>query len=57
VCHDEVVIECDAQKAADAKVWLEKAMIKGMDVVLNSADEGDVPVELKARVARGWGGS
>ncbi len=29
VCHDEVVVECDAEQAADVKAWLEKAMIKG----------------------------
>src|SRR5215217_8654317 len=31
VCHDEVVVECEAERAADAKAWLEKAMIEGMD--------------------------
>jgi len=55
VCHDEVVVECDAEKAADAKVWLEKAMIEGMETVLNGTDEVDVPVEAEARIARGWG--
>lgn len=25
VCHDEVVVERDAEKAAKAKIWLEKA--------------------------------
>src|SRR5215216_2966269 len=25
VCHDEVVVECYAEQAADAKAWLEKA--------------------------------
>ena len=24
-CHDEVIVECDAELAADAKVWLETA--------------------------------
>jgi DNA polymerase I-like protein with 3'-5' exonuclease and polymerase domains len=24
VCHDEVVVECDAEQAADAEAWLEK---------------------------------
>jgi DNA polymerase-1 len=55
VCHDEVVVECDAEKAADAKVWLEKAMVEGMETVLNGTDELDVPVEAEARIARGWG--
>jgi hypothetical protein len=38
--------------AADAKAWLQKAMIEAMDVVLNNADEVDVPVEVEARIAR-----
>jgi len=55
VCHDEVVVECDAEQAADAKRWLEKAMIEGMDTVLNGMDEGYVPVEVEGRIARSWG--
>jgi DNA polymerase-1 len=55
VCHDEVVVECDAEHAVDAKAWLEKAMIEGMDTVLNGTDEVDVPVEVEARIARSWG--
>ena len=55
VCHDEVVVECDAEQAADAKAWLEKAMIGGMDAVMNSAGKACVPVEVEARIARSWG--
>jgi DNA polymerase I len=55
VCHDEVVVECDAEKAADTKVWLEKAMIEGMDSVMNNTDEVDVPVKVEAWIARSWG--
>jgi DNA polymerase I len=55
VCHDEVVVECDSEQAADAKVWLEKAMVEGMDAVLNSTDEVYVPVEVEGRIARSWG--
>lgn len=55
VCHDEVVVECSAEQAADAKARLEKAMIEGIDTVLNGADEGHVPVEVEARVAISWG--
>jgi DNA polymerase I-like protein with 3'-5' exonuclease and polymerase domains len=36
VCHNEVGVECEAERAADAKAWLEGAMIEGMDTVLNS---------------------
>jgi DNA polymerase-1 len=55
VCHDEVVVECDAEKAANAQAWLEKAMIEGMETVLNGTDEVHVPVEVEARIARSWG--
>jgi DNA polymerase I len=55
VCHDEVVVECDAERAAAAKAWLEGAMIEGMDTVMNSAGKARVPVEVEARIARSWG--
>jgi DNA polymerase-1 len=55
VCHDEIVVECDAEQAADAKAWLEKVMIEGMDTVLNGMDEVHVPVEVEGRIARSWG--
>ena len=55
VSHDEVVVECNGEQAADAKAWLEKAMIEGMKAVLNGTDEVDVSVEVEARIARGWG--
>ena len=54
VCHDEVVVECAAEKAANARVWLEKAMIEGMDVIVNGTDEVDVPIEVEARIVRSW---
>ena len=53
--HDEIVVECDAERAADAKAWSEGAMIDGMEAVLNSTEEVDVPVEVEARIARSWG--
>jgi DNA polymerase I len=55
MCHDEVVVECPAEQAADAKAWLEKALIEGMDTVLNAVGEAHMPVEAEARVARSWG--
>jgi DNA polymerase I len=54
VCHDEVVVECDAEQAGEAKTWLEKAMVDGMDEVLNGTDEVDVPVEVEGRIPRSW---
>jgi DNA polymerase I len=55
--HDEIVVECDAEQAADVKAWLEGAMIEGMDAVLNGIDETHVPVEVESRVAAAWGES
>jgi DNA polymerase I-like protein with 3'-5' exonuclease and polymerase domains len=55
VCHDEFVAEVDIDQAEEAKEWLEKAMVEGMEVVLNGTDEVDVPVEVEARIARSWG--
>jgi DNA polymerase I-like protein with 3'-5' exonuclease and polymerase domains len=55
VCHDEVIVECDAEQAADVKAWLEKAMIEGMRAVLNGTDEVEIPVEVEARIAKTWG--
>lgn len=53
-CHDEIVAECDAERAADTKVWLETAMIEAMDAVMNGTDEVVTPVEVEARIARSW---
>jgi DNA polymerase I-like protein with 3'-5' exonuclease and polymerase domains len=55
VCHNEFVAEVDIDQAEEAKEWLEKAMVEGMEVVLNGTDEVDVPVEVEARIARSWG--
>jgi DNA polymerase I-like protein with 3'-5' exonuclease and polymerase domains len=55
VCQDEVVVECNAQQAEDVKVWLQKAMIEGMDAITNGRDEVQVQVEVEARIARSWG--
>jgi DNA polymerase-1 len=55
VCHDEVLVECDVEQAADVKVSVERAMIEGMEAVLNGTEEARVPVEVDARIARSWG--
>jgi DNA polymerase I len=55
VCHDEMVVECDEDRGEETKRWLEKAMIDGMNAVLNGTNEVDVPVEVEARIARSWG--
>jgi DNA polymerase I len=55
VCHDEIVLECDAERAAEAKACLEGAMIEGIDAVMNSAGKARVPIEIEARILRSWG--
>jgi DNA polymerase-1 len=55
VCHDEIVVECNAEQAVDAKAWLEGEMIEGMDAVMNSTGEARVSVEVEARIVRSWG--
>jgi DNA polymerase-1 len=54
--HDEIVVECDRDKAEKVKAWLKKAMIDGMDEVLNGPDaEGPrVPVEVETRIDKTW---
>jgi DNA polymerase-1 len=53
-CHDEVVVECDVEQAADAKAWLEKAMVEGMDAVIKGAGKARMPVEVEARIVSSW---
>jgi hypothetical protein len=33
--HSEIVVECDEKDVKKAEAWLEKAMIEGMDEVVN----------------------
>jgi DNA polymerase-1 len=54
VCHDEVVVECGVEKLGEAKAWLEKAMIEGMDAALNNVGAAQVPVEVEPQVANCW---
>ena len=50
------MIECDEDQAEGVGVWLKKAMIDGMDDVLNSPEvEGpSVPVEMEVESAKSW---
>jgi DNA polymerase I len=54
--HDEIVVECDEDKAEKVEAWLEKAMINGMDEVLNSPQVGGprVPVEVETQIGKTW---
>ena len=55
--HDEIVVECDEGDAKKVEAWLEKAMVDGMDGVLNAPDVERlrVPVEVEVRSGRSWG--
>jgi DNA polymerase-1 len=55
VCHDEVVVECDKDQGEEIKRWLEKAMIEGMDTVVNGTGKAPMPIEVEARIAGSWG--
>jgi DNA polymerase I len=52
--HDEIVVECDEDEKV--KAWLEKAMIDGMEEVLNGPDVGSprVPVEVETQIGKTW---
>ena len=54
--HDEIVVECDEAEAEKVKAWLEKAMIDGMDRVLNDPEVGcpRVPVEVETEIGKTW---
>src|SRR5918993_5364856 len=57
--HDEVVVECPEEQAEEVKAWLVKAMVDGMDEVLNpglGADHSErVPVKVEVEVVDRWG--
>jgi DNA polymerase-1 len=55
VCHDEIVVECDVEQAEAAKAWLEKAMIEGMETVLNGIGEVQVSIAAESRTSNSWG--
>jgi hypothetical protein len=55
--HDEILVECDEDEAKKVEAWLEKAMIDGMDEVLNGpgAEGPRVSVEVEVKRGRTWG--
>ncbi|MCA1595647.1 MAG: hypothetical protein LC772_04390, partial [Chloroflexi bacterium] len=50
-CHDEIVIECPADRAGEAAEWLRRAMIDGMAPLIHP-----VPVEVEVSVGQTWAG-
>src|SRR5215216_1335006 len=56
IVHDEIVVECDEGDAEKVEAWLRKAMIDGMNEVLNGpgAEGPSVPVEVEVESGRTW---
>jgi hypothetical protein len=54
----EQLVACDEADAEKVEAWLEKAMVDGMDGVLNGSEiEGPrVPVEVKVDSGKIWAG-
>ena len=54
--HDEIVVECDEEEAEKVATWLEKAMVDGMDEVLNAphAEGPHVQVEVETQIGKTW---
>jgi DNA polymerase-1 len=50
--HDEIVVEADAHQAEAAVGWLKRAMLDGMQPVLDP-----VPCVVDVTVGRTWGGN
>jgi DNA polymerase I len=50
-CHDEIVVECDAADQQVAALWVEAAMVDGMQEYTDP-----VPVEVEASTGRTWAG-
>lgn len=51
--HAKTVVERASEKV---EAWLKKAMVDGMDEVLNGAGDPRVPDEVETRVAKTWAG-
>jgi DNA polymerase-1 len=51
VVHDEIVVECNQDKAEAVGAWLKKAMLDGMAPLVDP-----VPVEVEATIGRTWAG-
>jgi DNA polymerase I-like protein with 3'-5' exonuclease and polymerase domains len=50
-CHDEIVVECDADQAEAVAAWLRQAMVEGMAPLI-----APVPVVVEVSVGRSWAG-
>src|SRR3712207_4572197 len=55
VCHEGMVVECDAEQAEEGKEWRVQALKDGMDAVVNVM-EPHILNEVEAGVSKAWGG-
>jgi DNA polymerase-1 len=59
-CHDELVVECLEEQAAEVSRFLEQVMVAGMDEVVNAGLDDDhpdwVPIEVETKIVGSWGG-
>jgi DNA polymerase-1 len=51
VVHDEIVMECDADRADVVAAWLKQIMVEAMTPLIDP-----VPVEVEVTIAPSWGG-
>lgn len=49
--HDEIVVECDAERTTETMAWLRAAMVDAMAPLIEP-----VPVEVEVRAGRTWDG-
>jgi DNA polymerase-1 len=56
--HDEIVLECDEKDVEKVEARLKKAMIDGMNEVVNGlkVDGPPVPIEVEVESVKSWGG-
>lgn len=48
-CHDEIVVECDAERAEETAAWLRQAMTEGMAPLIQP-----VPVQVEVQAGPTW---
>src|SRR5215213_8994014 len=44
--HDEIVLECDEERAEEARAWLKAVMVEGMEEALNGPDADGLRVPV-----------
>ena len=53
VIHDEIVVECPVEGAAQAAAWLQQHMAAAMTEILHAA----VPVVVETTIGQDWAGT